>query len=64
MISELSVRHLLDLTCTHQTNNLKVKAHRERGNTEGWKFLDPVPVEVGAATHAFAAFDPNLRGKK
>ncbi|CAF3467793.1 unnamed protein product [Fusarium graminearum] len=38
-----------------------IKAHRERGNTEGWKFLDPVPVEVGAATHAFAAFDPNLR---
>ncbi|KAM0352618.1 hypothetical protein ACHAP4_008764 [Fusarium culmorum] len=38
-----------------------IKAHRERGNTKGWKFLDPVPVEVGAATHAFAAFDPNLR---
>ncbi|KAM0298827.1 hypothetical protein ACHAPM_008257 [Fusarium culmorum] len=38
-----------------------IKAHRERGNTKGWKFLDPVPVEVGAATHTFAAFDPNLR---
>ncbi|KAG8675718.1 hypothetical protein FPOAC2_01791 [Fusarium poae] len=38
-----------------------IQAHRERGNTEGWNFLTPVPVEVGAATHAFAAFDPNLR---
>jgi hypothetical protein len=40
-----------------------VKAHRARGNDEGWHFIDPVPVEVGAATHAFAAFDPNIKGK-
>ncbi|RGP59464.1 oxidoreductase [Fusarium longipes] len=35
--------------------------HRERGNKEGWGFLPPVPVEVGAAMHAFAAFDPNIK---
>lgn len=40
-----------------------VKAHRARGNDEGWNFIDPVPVEVGAATHAFAAFDPNIKGE-
>ncbi|RBR14251.1 uncharacterized protein FIESC28_07811 [Fusarium coffeatum] len=38
-----------------------IKAHRERGNSEGWNFIPTVPVEVGAATHVFAAFDPNIR---
>ncbi|XEU99119.1 hypothetical protein FSHL1_004406 [Fusarium sambucinum] len=38
-----------------------IKVHRERGNIEGWNFLTPVSVEVDAATHAIAAFDPNLR---
>ncbi|KAF5978484.1 oxidoreductase [Fusarium bulbicola] len=38
-----------------------VKSHRERGNSEGWTAIPPVPVEVGAATHAFAAFDPNIK---
>ncbi|KAJ4261624.1 hypothetical protein NW762_007057 [Fusarium torreyae] len=39
-----------------------VKAHRARGNSEGWNFIEPVSVEIGAATHAFAAFDPNIKG--
>lgn len=47
----------------HEANNRSVQAHRERGNSEGWNFITPVPVEVGAATHAFAAFDPNIKGK-
>ncbi|KAF4496097.1 oxidoreductase [Fusarium agapanthi] len=38
-----------------------IKSHRERGNSEGWTAIPPVPVEVGAATHAFAAFDPNIK---
>ncbi|QGI58133.1 hypothetical protein CEK26_000261 [Fusarium fujikuroi] len=38
-----------------------VKSHRARGNSEGWTAIPPVPVEVGAATHAFAAFDPNIK---
>ncbi|KAF5024315.1 hypothetical protein F66182_3592 [Fusarium sp. NRRL 66182] len=41
-----------------------VKAHRDRGNDEGWGFIDPVPVDVGAATHVFAAFDPNIKGER
>ncbi|CAM1510496.1 Fc.00g008310.m01.CDS01 [Cosmosporella sp. VM-42] len=36
------------------------KADRAMGNIEGWKGFDFVPSEVGAATHAFAAFDPSL----
>ncbi|KAG5769682.1 hypothetical protein H9Q69_002812 [Fusarium xylarioides] len=38
-----------------------IKSHRARGNSEGWTAIPPVPVEVGAATHAFAAFDPNIK---
>ncbi|RSM05783.1 hypothetical protein CEP52_006103 [Fusarium oligoseptatum] len=38
-----------------------LQAHRERGHLEGWEFFAPIPVEVGAATHAFAAFDPNIK---
>ncbi|KAF5602330.1 oxidoreductase [Fusarium pseudocircinatum] len=38
-----------------------IKSHRARGNSEGWEAIPPVPVEVGAATHAFAAFDPNIK---
>ncbi|KAF5559062.1 oxidoreductase [Fusarium napiforme] len=38
-----------------------IKSHREHGNSEGWTAIPPVPVEVGAATHAFAAFDPNIK---
>ncbi|KAF4993033.1 hypothetical protein FGRMN_6769 [Fusarium graminum] len=38
-----------------------IKAHRAQGNHEGWNAMDTVPVEVGAATHAFAAFDPNIK---
>ncbi|KAG9506750.1 hypothetical protein J7337_000288 [Fusarium musae] len=38
-----------------------IKSHRERGNSEGWTAIPPVPVEVGAATHVFAAFDPNIK---
>ncbi|EGU85572.1 hypothetical protein FOXB_03914 [Fusarium oxysporum f. sp. conglutinans Fo5176] len=38
-----------------------IKSHRARGNSEGWAAIPPVPVEVGAATHAFAAFDPNIK---
>ncbi|GKU00738.1 unnamed protein product [Fusarium langsethiae] len=50
----------LDLASMEGDLGALIQAHRERGNTEGWNFLKPVPVEVGAATHAFAAFDPNL----
>lgn len=38
-----------------------LEAHRARGHSEGWEFFEAVPVEVGAATHAFAAFDPNIK---
>ncbi|WAO83063.1 Hypothetical protein NCS54_00024300 [Fusarium falciforme] len=38
-----------------------LETHRSRGNSEGWEFFEAVPVEVGAATHAFAAFDPNIK---
>ncbi|KAM5343109.1 hypothetical protein ACJ41O_014075 [Fusarium nematophilum] len=38
-----------------------LNSHRELGNVEGWDFLDAVPAEVGAATHAFGAFDPNIK---
>ncbi|KAF5618917.1 oxidoreductase [Fusarium sp. NRRL 52700] len=38
-----------------------IKSHRARGNSEGWVAIPPVPVEVGAATHTFAAFDPNIK---
>ncbi|KAI1012603.1 hypothetical protein LB504_008329 [Fusarium proliferatum] len=38
-----------------------IKSHRARGNSEGWTAIPPVPAEVGAATHAFAAFDPNIK---
>ncbi|KAJ4254240.1 hypothetical protein NW757_005387 [Fusarium falciforme] len=38
-----------------------LETHRLRGNSEGWEFFEAVPVEVGAATHAFAAFDPNIK---
>ncbi|KAF5564046.1 oxidoreductase [Fusarium phyllophilum] len=38
-----------------------IKSHRARGNSEGWTAIPPVPVEVGAATHAFAAFDSNIK---
>ncbi|KAF4456090.1 oxidoreductase [Fusarium austroafricanum] len=38
-----------------------IKVHRERGNSEGWVAMATVPVEVGAATHTFAAFDPNIK---
>ncbi|KAL6357427.1 hypothetical protein LRP88_07592 [Fusarium phalaenopsidis] len=38
-----------------------LEAHRSRGHSEGWEFFEAVPVEVGAATHAFAAFDPNIK---
>ncbi|KAI5458159.1 hypothetical protein BGZ63DRAFT_407459 [Mariannaea sp. PMI_226] len=31
-----------------------------QGNQEGWADLKVVPVEVGTATQAYAAFDPNL----
>lgn len=30
------------------------------GNDEGWKDFDQVTPEVGAATHAFAAFEPSI----
>ncbi|EXA54419.1 oxidoreductase [Fusarium oxysporum f. sp. raphani 54005] len=46
---------------TTSTNKSPVKSHRARGNSEGWAAIPPVPVEVGAATHAFAAFDPNIK---
>ncbi|KAF9769914.1 hypothetical protein IL306_012594 [Fusarium sp. DS 682] len=38
-----------------------IMSHRTRGNSEGWTAIPTVPVEVGAATHAFAAFDPNIK---
>ncbi|KAF9774754.1 hypothetical protein IL306_007210 [Fusarium sp. DS 682] len=37
---------------------LLVDTDRKQGNAEGWKGMDFVSPEVGAATHAFAAFEP------
>lgn len=36
---------------------------RAQGNPEGWKGIDPKPLETGVATHIYAAFDPDLAGK-
>jgi NAD(P)-dependent dehydrogenase (short-subunit alcohol dehydrogenase family) len=36
---------------------------RAQGNPEGWKGLDPKPLETGVSTHIYAAFDPDLAGK-
>ncbi|KAF7122185.1 hypothetical protein CNMCM5793_000142 [Aspergillus hiratsukae] len=33
---------------------------RAQGNPEGWKGIDPKPLETGVATHIYAAFDPDL----
>ncbi|KAF7165929.1 hypothetical protein CNMCM5623_009921 [Aspergillus felis] len=33
---------------------------REQGNPEGWKGLEPKPVQTGVSTHIYAAFDPDL----
>ncbi|GIK03032.1 hypothetical protein Aspvir_007098 [Aspergillus viridinutans] len=33
---------------------------RAQGNPEGWKGLDPKPLETGVSTHIYAAFDPDL----
>ncbi|KAF4157184.1 hypothetical protein CNMCM6069_005821 [Aspergillus lentulus] len=33
---------------------------RAQGNSEGWKGLDPKPLETGVSTHIYAAFDPDL----
>ncbi|KAK2684379.1 hypothetical protein QWA68_016799 [Fusarium oxysporum] len=39
---------------------LLVDTDRKQGNAEGWKDMDFVSPEVGAATHAFAAFEPSI----
>ncbi|EFR01480.1 WW domain containing oxidoreductase [Nannizzia gypsea CBS 118893] len=36
-------------------------ADKELGNPEGWEEMKFKSQEVGAATHAYAAFDPNLK---
>lgn len=36
---------------------------RAQGNSEGWKGLDPKPLETGVSTHIYAAFDPDLASK-
>lgn len=33
---------------------------RMLGNAEGWAGFDAIPQEVGAATHAYAAFEPSI----
>lgn len=42
-----------------------VEADRAMGDPWGWVDWSNVPVsaEIGAATHAFAAFDPDLKGQ-
>ncbi|THC89900.1 hypothetical protein EYZ11_010632 [Aspergillus tanneri] len=36
-------------------------ADKSLGNREGWKEFDAKPLERGAATHIYAAFDPSLK---
>lgn len=37
---------------------------RALGNPEGWvEGFNAKPMERGAATHIYAAFDPNLKGE-
>ncbi|KAJ5348386.1 putative short-chain dehydrogenase [Penicillium brevicompactum] len=36
-------------------------ADRSLGNREGWKEFEAKPLERGAATHIYAAFDPGLK---
>ncbi|EAL85138.1 short-chain dehydrogenase, putative [Aspergillus fumigatus Af293] len=36
-------------------------ADKSLGNREGWKDFDAKPLERGAATHIYAAFDPSLK---
>lgn len=35
---------------------------RQLGNGEGWRPFNVKTLECGAATHVYAAFDPELRG--
>lgn len=35
---------------------------RQLGNGEGWREFNIKTLECGAATHVYAAFDPELRG--
>ncbi|KAF5013098.1 hypothetical protein FDECE_868 [Fusarium decemcellulare] len=51
----------LDFTSMDKDLGDFVQAHRDRGHIEGWEFFKAVPAEVGAATHAFGAFDPNIK---
>ncbi|KAK7429545.1 hypothetical protein QQZ08_003924 [Neonectria magnoliae] len=45
--------HIDDFELLNETDRLL-------GNDEGWRDFNMVPEEVGTATHAFAAFDPNI----
>ncbi|OQE05595.1 hypothetical protein PENVUL_c023G03436 [Penicillium vulpinum] len=36
-------------------------ADKSLGNAEGWKEFDAKPLERGAATHIYAAFDPSIK---
>ncbi|KAF4977544.1 hypothetical protein FZEAL_5915 [Fusarium zealandicum] len=51
------------LDLTEQGSDLisLLQAQRSRGHVEGWEFPGAVTAEVGAATHAVAAFDPNIK---
>ncbi|KAF4344915.1 oxidoreductase [Fusarium beomiforme] len=51
----------LDFTNMDADLGTFIRSHRTQGNSEGWNAMQTVPVEVGAATHAFAAFDPNIK---
>ncbi|KAK9582276.1 hypothetical protein V6Z96_005476 [Aspergillus fumigatus] len=41
----------------------RLTAHdRARGDPEGWKGLDPKPLETGVSAHVYAALDLDLAG--
>lgn len=42
----------------------RTAAHdRARGDPEGWKGLDPKPLETGVSANVYAALDLDLAGK-
>ncbi|KAM0417059.1 hypothetical protein ACHAPT_012965 [Fusarium lateritium] len=61
LIMTTNLGNHLDFSSPHKDLGSFLQAHRQRGHSEGWEFFEAVPVEVGAATHAFAAFDPNIK---